>query len=110
MLTGYLGAFFNGVFLIALALSILFQSIERFITVEEIDQPLLVIIIGGVGLVLNILSAGVAHGEFYYLSPFVNAHHAQDMYTIMGMDMDTTMRQLKLKVSPAIQRAVMVHP
>ena len=60
MLTDYLGAFFNGVFLIALALSILFQSIEHFITVEDIDQPLLVI------RWLDILSAGVAHGESHY--------------------------------------------
>lgn len=30
-----LGAFFNGVFLLALGISILLQSIERFITIER---------------------------------------------------------------------------
>jgi solute carrier family 30 (zinc transporter), member 1 len=58
-----IGAFFNGVFLIALALSIFFQSIERFISLEIIDNPLWVIIVGGVGLVLNILSASVVHSS-----------------------------------------------
>ncbi|KAF8634573.1 hypothetical protein AX17_004163 [Amanita inopinata Kibby_2008] len=55
------GAFFNGVFLLALALSIFLQSIERFIHVEVIDSPVLVLIIGCIGLTLNLLSAVVVH-------------------------------------------------
>lgn len=60
-----LGAFFNGVFLLALALSILLQSIERFVHVEEVQSPKLVLITGGVGLALNILSAIVVHGMLF---------------------------------------------
>ncbi|KAI1826399.1 cation efflux family protein [Xylaria intraflava] len=56
-----LGAFFNGVFLLALGLSIFLQSIERFIFIKPIDSPQLVLIIGSVGLVLNILSATILH-------------------------------------------------
>ncbi|KAK4199688.1 putative inorganic ion transporter [Triangularia verruculosa] len=56
-----LGAFFNGSFLFALALSILFQSIERFIKMEKVDDPLLVLIVGGVGLALNLVSFAFLH-------------------------------------------------
>jgi zinc transporter 1 len=55
------GAFFNGVFLLALALSICLQSIERFVHIQTVDSPLLVLIVACVGLCLNILSAFVIH-------------------------------------------------
>ncbi|KIY51832.1 CDF zinc transporter [Fistulina hepatica ATCC 64428] len=55
------GAFFNGVFLLALALSIALQSIGRFINIETIKTPVLVLIIGCVGLSLNVLSVLVVH-------------------------------------------------
>ncbi|THU96526.1 cation efflux protein [Dendrothele bispora CBS 962.96] len=51
------GAFFNGVFLLALGLSIALQSLERFVNLQEIDNPMLVMIIGCIGLVLNATSA-----------------------------------------------------
>jgi len=57
------GAFFNGVFLLALALSIFLQSIERFVHVEPIESPVMVLIVGVVGLTLNIISAIIVHGE-----------------------------------------------
>lgn len=56
-----LGAFFNGVFLVALGMSIFLQSIERFITIQEMRNPILVLIIGSVGLTLNIISALFLH-------------------------------------------------
>ncbi|KAJ6112304.1 cation diffusion facilitator family metal ion transporter [Penicillium sp. IBT 18751x] len=56
-----LGAFFNGVFLLALGVSIFLQSIERFVSVEVVEQPKLVLIIGCVGLALNIISASFLH-------------------------------------------------
>ncbi|WWC69824.1 uncharacterized protein I206_103767 [Kwoniella pini CBS 10737] len=55
------GAFFNASFLIALALSIFLQSIERFINVEDVDHPLWVMIVGCCGLALNIVSILVVH-------------------------------------------------
>ncbi|KAG5636866.1 hypothetical protein H0H81_006588 [Sphagnurus paluster] len=63
------GAFFNGVFLLALALSIFLQSIERFIHVEPIDQPIQVLIIGAIGLFLNVISILVVHGTRSFKSP-----------------------------------------
>jgi zinc transporter 1 len=58
-----IGAFFNGVFLLALALSICLQSMERFIIVEVVTSPELVLIVGCIGLVLNIIGAIVVHGK-----------------------------------------------
>ncbi|KAJ7446704.1 CDF zinc transporter [Mycena latifolia] len=55
------GAFFNGVFLLALALSIFLQSLERFINIEPVNTPEQVMIIGCVGLCLNIVSVLVVH-------------------------------------------------
>ncbi|KAI1209529.1 cation efflux protein [Annulohypoxylon truncatum] len=56
-----LGAFFNGVFLLALGISIFLQSIERFISIERVDKPVLVLIMGCVGFTLNLLSATLLH-------------------------------------------------
>ncbi|KAI1373942.1 cation efflux protein [Hypoxylon crocopeplum] len=56
-----LGAFFNGVFLLALGISIFLQSIERFISIQPIESPMLVLIMGCVGLTLNIISATLLH-------------------------------------------------
>jgi solute carrier family 30 (zinc transporter), member 1 len=61
-----LGAFFNGVFLAALGMSIFLQAVERFVSIERVEDPKLVLIVGGVGLGLNILSAaflGHDHGH-----------------------------------------------
>ncbi|KAF7356515.1 Zinc/cadmium resistance protein [Mycena venus] len=55
------GAFFNGVFLLALALSIFLQSLERFINIESVENPEQVMIIGCIGLCLNIVSVLVVH-------------------------------------------------
>ncbi|KAL8718692.1 MAG: hypothetical protein Q9181_008167 [Wetmoreana brouardii] len=59
--TQLLGAFFNGVFLVALGLSIFLQSIERFVTVQQLKRPELVLMMGCIGLTLNIISALFLH-------------------------------------------------
>ncbi|KAF2179413.1 cation efflux system protein czcD [Zopfia rhizophila CBS 207.26] len=56
-----LGAFFNGAFLLALGLSIGLQSIERFISIERVENPKLILIVGCVGLFLNLISAAFLH-------------------------------------------------
>ncbi|KAH8682347.1 cation efflux protein [Xylariales sp. PMI_506] len=50
-----LGGFFNAVFLIALCISIILESITRFIEVPEINNPVLILIVGCCGLASNIL-------------------------------------------------------
>ncbi|KAK4103584.1 cation efflux protein [Parathielavia hyrcaniae] len=56
-----LGAFFNGSLLLAIAFSILLQSIERFTSLKTVEDPILVLIMGSVGLGLNIVSAAFLH-------------------------------------------------
>ncbi|KAK0722187.1 cation efflux family-domain-containing protein [Lasiosphaeria miniovina] len=60
-----LGAFFNGVFLLALGISIFLQSIERFISLQMVEDPKLVLIMGSVGLGLNLISAAFLHVEHH---------------------------------------------
>lgn len=56
-----LGAFFNGAFLLALGLSIALQSIERFASLQHVENPKLVLIVGCIGLTLNLISAAFLH-------------------------------------------------
>ncbi|KAL9595107.1 MAG: hypothetical protein Q9219_006650 [cf. Caloplaca sp. 3 TL-2023] len=62
----FLGAFFNGVFLVALGLSIFLQSIERFVTMQKMRDPLSVLVMGCVGLMLNIISALFLHEHHHH--------------------------------------------
>ncbi|KAL8953683.1 MAG: hypothetical protein Q9222_000467 [Ikaeria aurantiellina] len=64
-----LGAFFNGVFLMALGLSIFLQSIERFIAIQHVKTPRLVLVMGCVGLTLNIVSVLFLHEHHDQESP-----------------------------------------
>ncbi|CAH1786402.1 unnamed protein product, partial [Owenia fusiformis] len=62
-----LGAVVNAVFLIALTFSIFIEALKRLIMIEKIDDPQLLLIVGGVGLVVNLLGlvlfSGHAHGH-----------------------------------------------
>ncbi|KAK1594205.1 cation diffusion facilitator family transporter [Colletotrichum navitas] len=63
-----LGAFFNGVFLLALGVSILLQAVERFVNLTHVDDPVLLLIMGCIGLGLNVLVMGFLHEN----------HHSHD--------------------------------
>ncbi|OQE80746.1 hypothetical protein PENNAL_c0044G02645 [Penicillium nalgiovense] len=56
-----LGAFFNGVLLLGLGISIFLQSIERFISLQHVHNPKMMFAIGCVGLGLNIISVVFLH-------------------------------------------------
>ncbi|EXL39561.1 hypothetical protein FOCG_17825 [Fusarium oxysporum f. sp. radicis-lycopersici 26381] len=56
-----LGAFFNGVFLLALSVSIFVQAIERFVNIAPVENPKLVLIVGSIGLALNVLVLSFLH-------------------------------------------------
>jgi len=61
------GALVNSVFLVALCFSITVESIKRFLDPEEIKDPKLILIVGGVGLGINLvgmlLFGDVGHGH-----------------------------------------------
>ncbi|EHA27576.1 hypothetical protein ASPNIDRAFT_141231 [Aspergillus niger ATCC 1015] len=61
-----LGAFFNGVLLFALGISIFLQSIERFITLQRVENPKLMFIMGAIGLTLNLISATFLHEHHHH--------------------------------------------
>lgn len=79
-----LAAFFNGIFLVALSVSIIIHAIQRFIRelaisfgvarlardvsllmfdATEVSEPLLVVIIGCVGLATNVAGIFIFHGK-----------------------------------------------
>ncbi|KAF2132510.1 cation efflux protein [Dothidotthia symphoricarpi CBS 119687] len=56
-----LGALVNGVFLVALCLSIFLEAIQRFVEPQEVSNPKLVLIVGCFGLASNILGLVLFH-------------------------------------------------
>ncbi|KAL8742762.1 MAG: hypothetical protein Q9190_004810, partial [Brigantiaea leucoxantha] len=56
-----LGALVNGVFLVALCLSIFLDAIQRFIEPQTVSNPRLVLIVGCFGLLSNILGLFLFH-------------------------------------------------
>ncbi|KAF2019779.1 cation efflux protein/ zinc transporter-like protein [Aaosphaeria arxii CBS 175.79] len=99
-----LGAFFNGAFLLALGLSIFVQSIERFISIERVEQPKIVLIVGCIGLTLNIISAlflhehdhghGHSHGHGHD-HDHAHADHPRHSHSIEEADIQSEGGELK---------------
>ena len=60
-----LGALVNSVFLIALCFTIIVEAVQRFIEIEEITDPDLMLIIGGLGLLVNVIGLFLfsSHGK-----------------------------------------------
>ncbi|XP_021367583.1 zinc transporter 1-like, partial [Mizuhopecten yessoensis] len=56
-----LGALVNAVFLVALCFSILVEALKRLVEVEEIDDPKLMLIVGGLGLLINLIGLALFH-------------------------------------------------
>lgn len=56
-----LGAFFNGAFLFAMGVGIFLQALQRCMDVHPVEKPQIVLVVGCVGLVLNIISAAFLH-------------------------------------------------
>ncbi|KAF2154631.1 cation efflux protein [Myriangium duriaei CBS 260.36] len=56
-----LGALVNGVFLVALCMSIFLEAIQRFVEPQEVSQPKLVLIVGCLGLASNIVGLFLFH-------------------------------------------------
>ncbi|KAM0712530.1 hypothetical protein Q7P37_011627 [Cladosporium fusiforme] len=56
-----LGALVNGVFLVALCVSIFLEAIQRFVEPQEVSQPKLILIVGSMGLASNIAGLFLFH-------------------------------------------------
>ncbi|KIH62727.1 cation diffusion facilitator family transporter [Ancylostoma duodenale] len=57
-----LGALVNGVFLLAMCFTISLESIGRLIHPRRISHPLQVLIVGCIGLLINVIGIGLFHG------------------------------------------------
>jgi len=61
------GALVNAVFLFALCFSIVVEAIKRFLMIQTIENPKLILIVGGAGLLINVLGmllfGDVGHGH-----------------------------------------------
>ncbi|KAI6220371.1 hypothetical protein M3Y99_01611400 [Aphelenchoides fujianensis] len=60
------GALVNGVFLLALCFSIFIESIERLLEPHELKEPLNVLIVGVIGLLVNLIGMFLFHGHSHH--------------------------------------------
>ncbi|OLY79320.1 Zinc/cadmium resistance protein [Smittium mucronatum] len=67
-----LGALMNAVLLIGLCLTIYIESIQRFFIIVEIEKPILVLLVGSVGLLFNII------GMYLFGEDHVGHSHSHD--------------------------------
>lgn len=63
-----LGALVNAVFLVALCFSITIEACKRFIEEEQIHEPKLLVIVGVIGLLVNIVGLLLLFGNYENLS------------------------------------------
>ena len=56
-----LGALVNGVFLVALCVTIFLDAVARFVEPQEVSQPVLVLVVGCLGLMSNIVGLLLFH-------------------------------------------------
>ncbi|KAJ2907803.1 Zinc resistance conferring protein, partial [Coemansia aciculifera] len=71
-----LGALTNGVLLLGLCLTIYIDAIERFIKIEEVKNPKLVMIVGCIGLTFNLMGLLLFHEHGHGHSHGGHSHHA----------------------------------
>lgn len=87
-----LGALVNGVFLVALCLSIFLDAIQRFVEPQEVNSPKLVLIVGSLGLASNIVGLFLFHDHGHSHGGHSHGHgddaHAAEEGHAHGIDDD----------------------
>ncbi|KAF2626916.1 zinc/cadmium resistance protein-like protein [Macroventuria anomochaeta] len=76
-----LGALVNGVFLVALCLSIFLEAIQRFVEPQEVSQPKLVLIVGSLGLASNLVGLVLFHDVGHSHGPGGHSHGHGDEHS-----------------------------
>jgi zinc transporter 1 len=71
-----LGALVNGVFLVALCLSIFLEAIQRFVEPQEVSHPKLILIVGSLGLASNIIGLFLFHDHGHSHGGHSHGHDA----------------------------------
>jgi len=67
-----LGALVNAVFLLALCFTIVMDSIQKFVYPVPLEKLELILIVGGGGLLLNLIGLWVFHGKLCGTVVFIN--------------------------------------
>lgn len=70
-----LGALVNAVFLVALCFSITIEACKRFIEVEHIHEPILLVLVGVIGLIVNVLGLGLLYEHGGHSHKSLTANH-----------------------------------
>ncbi|KAJ4372443.1 Zinc resistance conferring protein [Neocucurbitaria cava] len=81
-----LGALINGVFLVALCLSIFLEAIQRFVEPQEVSHPKLVLIVGSFGLASNIVGLFLFHDHGHSHGGGHDEHSAAEEGHAHGID------------------------
>jgi zinc transporter 1 len=75
-----LGTLVNGVFLVALCISIFLEAIRRFFEPKEVSQPKLILVVGCLGLISNVMGFFLSHEHGYGHSHGGHSHgHGDEM-------------------------------
>lgn len=61
-----LGGLMNGVFLLCVAFFIILEAIQRFVEPVDIDKPIMVLVVGFMGLVVNIIGMIIFSGHHHH--------------------------------------------
>ncbi|KAI1296391.1 hypothetical protein EDD11_007341 [Mortierella claussenii] len=102
-----LGALYNGVFLLALCFSILLDAIERFFKPEDIEDPKLVLIVGGIGLACNLVGLFLFHDHSGHGHGGHDHGHSHSKKKALGADqaLEKTAPADQILSSPALAAA-----
>ena len=73
-----LGALVNGVFLVALCVTIFLDAIQRFVEPQEVTRPMLVLIVGCLGLGSNLLGLVLFHDHSHSHGPGGHSHGGEE--------------------------------
>lgn len=76
-----LGALVNAVFLVALCFSITVEACKRFIEVEEIHKPRLLVVVGVLGLLINLVGLCLFHGKPF--EAFIDYSHFHRVWNLL---------------------------
>ena len=105
------GALVNSVFLVALCFSITVESVKRFLDPEEIKDPKLILIVGGIGLGINLVSSCKWQKVYFLWMIFLYCSTCRlECCCLETWVMDTAMEDRthrRRKVTPTRQRMVM---
>lgn len=69
-----IGGIVNGVFLMSATLFIVLEAVQRFLEVEEITEPIAMIVVGVAGLLVNLIGMVMFHGHAGHMHAHGHGH------------------------------------